>query len=70
MLERIVSKENMTNAYDRVVGNEGCAGVDNMKVTDLKPYLHKHWTEIKKAILDGSYRPQSVRGIEIDKPKG
>lgn len=70
MLERIVSKVNMTNAYDRVVGNKGCAGVDNMKVTDLKSYLKEHWSEIKKAILEGSYRPQSVLGIEIDKPKG
>jgi len=70
MLERIVSKENMSAAYDRVVGNKGCAGVDNMKVTDLKPYLNTHWSDIKNAILEGSYRPQSVLGVEIDKPKG
>lgn len=70
MLERIVSKENMTAAYERVTGNKGCAGVDGMKVQDLKPYLNKHWSHIKNAILDGSYRPESVLGIEIDKPKG
>jgi len=70
MLERIVSKENMSAAYARVVGNKGCAGVDGMQVNDLKPFLKEHWTEIKKAILDGSYRPESVLGIEIDKPKG
>jgi len=70
MLERIVSKENMSAAYDRVVGNKGCDGVDNMKVTDLRPYLVKHWEDIKNTILDGSYRPQPVLGVEIDKPKG
>lgn len=60
----------MLAAYHRVVSNKGCAGVDGMKVNDLKPYLDKHWKDIKQTILDGSYRPEAVLGIEIDKPKG
>ena len=70
MLERIVSKDNMKAAYDRVVGNKGCAGVDGMVVSELKPYLKAHWHTIKTSILNGSYRPQPVKGVEIDKPKG
>jgi len=70
MLERIVSKENMSKAYFRVVGNKGCSGVDDMEIKDLKPYLDIHWKDIKNAILEGSYRPSSVLGLEIDKPKG
>lgn len=70
MLEKIVSKENMLLAYQRVVSNKGSAGIDGMKVEDLKSYLQEHWPSIKGAILDGSYRPQSVKGVEIDKPKG
>jgi RNA-directed DNA polymerase len=70
MLERIVSKENMQEAFSRVVGNKGCAGVDNMSVYELKAHLQTHWTGIKQAILEGSYRPESVLGKEIDKPKG
>ncbi len=60
----------MQTAYARVVGNQGCAGVDGMDVSLLKPYLNKHWHAIKASILDGSYRPQAVKGVEIDKPKG
>lgn len=60
----------MKTAYDRVVGNKGSAGVDGMEVSDLKPYLNKHWQGIKAMILSGSYRPQAVKGVEIDKPKG
>jgi len=30
MLERIVNKENMYAAFDRVVGNKGCAGVKSI----------------------------------------
>ena len=60
----------MLDAYKRVVGNKGCAGVDKMRVQDLKIYLQAHWTDIKRSILEGNYRPESVLGIEIDKPKG
>jgi RNA-directed DNA polymerase len=70
MLERIVSKDNMKAAYDRVVRNKGCAGVDGMEVSELKPYLKAHWHIIKASILEGGYRPQPVKGVEIDKPKG
>jgi len=70
MLERIVSRENMHFAYNRVVSNKGSSGVDGMKVEDLRPFLKEHWQSIKQAILNGTYRPQPVKGVEIDKPKG
>ena len=70
MLEQIVSKDNMKAAYDRVVVNKGCAGVDGMEVSELKPYLKANWHTIRTSILNGSYRPQPVKGVEIDKPKG
>lgn len=60
----------MKAAYDRVVGNKGCAGVDGMEVSGLKPYLNEHWHTIRAPILNGTYRPQPVKGVEIDKPKG
>jgi len=70
MIERIVSKENMTSAYRQVFGNKGSAGVDGMEVKDLKPYLNKHWSLIKASLQENRYRPMPVRGVEIDKPKG
>jgi RNA-directed DNA polymerase len=70
MLDRILSKENMTQAYERVFANKGSAGIDKMTVYELKGYLNMHWSENKSAILNGTYRPQPVLGVEIDKPKG
>jgi RNA-directed DNA polymerase len=70
MLDRILSKENMTQAYERVFANKGSAGIDKMTVYELKGYLNVHWSENKSAILNGTYRPQPVLGVEIDKPKG
>lgn len=70
MLERIVEKGNMTAAYLRVVSNKGCAGVDGMSVESLKSHLQEHWHTTKTVILQGTYKPQKVKGIEIDKPHG
>lgn len=67
---QIVSRENMTKAYKRVVGNRGSAGIDGMQVEDLKDYLQKHWSEIKSGLLTDSYYPKSVRQVEIQKPSG
>ena len=70
MIEEILSKANLTRAYKQVVSNKGSAGVDKMKVTDLKPYLQKHWDALKPQIEKGLYSPQLVKGIEIPKPNG
>lgn len=70
ILELILSRENMTSAYQRVVSNKGCAGVDGMEVEDLQAFLKAHWIDIKARIESSSFRPQPVLGKEIDKPKG
>jgi RNA-directed DNA polymerase len=67
-MEQAVSRANMMAAYVRVVGNEGAAGVDQMTVVDLKPFLVDHWRRIKEDLLADRYQPQTVRGVEIPKP--
>jgi len=70
LMEAIFSRENMMEAYHRVVSNKGAAGVDQMTVEQLKPYLVEHWPHIKEELLTGRYQPASVRGVEIPKPGG
>jgi len=70
LMEAVVARENMMRAYARVVQNKGAAGVDAMTVEELQPYLRDHWEGIKKELLEGSYRPQAVRKVEIPKPGG
>jgi RNA-directed DNA polymerase len=69
-LERVLSRENMGRAYERVVSNGGAAGVDGMTVEALKPFLQLRWQAIRKELLDGTYRPSPVRKVEIPKPDG
>ncbi|WP_407119254.1 group II intron reverse transcriptase/maturase [Bradyrhizobium sp. LMG 9283] len=70
LIEKIVSRANMMAAYHRVVANKGAAGIDRMTVEQLQPYLKEHWLRIKEELLEGRYRPQPVRGVEIPKPGG
>jgi len=69
-MEQIVERENMQKAYQRVMRNKGTAGVDKMKVEELKAYLCKHWVGIKQALLNGEYQPQAVRAVHIPKANG
>ena len=70
LIERLVERENMLKAYHRVVRNKGAAGIDGMTVDELKDYLDEHWTIIKEQLLNGTYKPQPVRGVEIPKRTG
>lgn len=70
LLERILSRSNMNNAYKRVKANKGSHGIDGMTVDELLQYLKEHGQELRQALLEGKYRPQPVRRVEIPKPDG
>jgi len=70
MLEMILDRENMKEAYKRVVANKGSHGVDGMEVDELLPYLKENWPTIKQQLLEGKYKPQPVLRVEIPKPDG
>ncbi len=70
VMSAVLDRPNMQRAYDRVLRNKGAPGVDGMKVGDLKDYLKTHWPTHKQELLDGTYRPQPVRKVEIPKSGG
>lgn len=70
LMELVVERSNMQQAYRRVVGNKGAAGVDGMTVDQLRTYLKTNWEVIKTALLNDSYQPQGVRVVMIPKPSG
>jgi RNA-directed DNA polymerase len=70
LMEEIVSRDNMMAAYHRVMANKGAAGIDRMSVEQLQPHLKEHWPRIREELLEGRYRPQPVRGVDIPKPGG
>lgn len=70
LMDQIVSRENMTKAYDRVLINKGSPGVDGLSVLELKDYLQANWSRIKESLLRDTYQPSAVKKVKIPKPKG
>ena len=70
LLEKVIDRNNLNLAYKRVKRNGGSYGVDGMKVEELLAYLKQHGSQIKQYLLEGKYRPQPVRRVEIPKPEG
>src|SRR6266403_3152257 len=69
-MEAVVERENLKKALARVKRNKGAAGVDGMSVDDLPIYLKEHWPTIRDQLLEGTYKPQPVRRVEIPKASG
>ncbi len=70
LMKKLVSTENMTEAYKRVVRNKGAPGVDGITTDGLKNLLRESWETTKQQLLEGTYRPQPVKRVEIPKPTG
>src|SRR6516225_4446813 len=70
LMEEVCERENCKQALARVKANKGSPGVDGMTVHDLPGYLKQHWPAIREQLLSGTYTPQPVRRVEIEKPEG
>jgi RNA-directed DNA polymerase len=69
-MEAVVERENLKKALARVKRNKGAGGVDHMSIDDLPAYLKEHWLTIRAQLLEGTYKPQPVRRVEIPKASG
>ncbi len=70
LMEEVCDPVNLKDALQRVKANKGSAGIDRMSVGQLPDYLKQHWPAIRERLLDGTYKPQPVRRVDIPKPAG
>ena len=70
LMKRILDRDNLNRAMNRVIRNKGSHGIDGMKVDELLPYVNKHGLTIVSELRGGTYRPQPVRKVAIPKPDG
>ena len=70
MIEQVLNRRNIMQAYRQVVSNQGSAGVDGMPVKQLYDYLSKNREQIEVDIRRGKYLPQPILGVEIKKSNG
>lgn len=70
LLEKVLSKENLNNAYKQVYKNKGASGIDGVTVEELFSYIKEHQEEILWKIRNRKYKPQPVRRVYIPKENG
>src|SRR6202046_1958932 len=70
LMEEVCDRGNLERAWKRVRSNKGSPGVDGMTIDAAKDYLREHWPNIRVQLLEGTYRPQPVKRVEIPKPDG
>ena len=66
-LEKILESSNLNAALKKVESNKGAPGVDGMKTDELRQYIIDHPGELRRVLLDGTYRPKPVKRVTIPK---
>ena len=67
LLDLILRKDNLKEAYKQVKRNKGKGGMDGMQVDELLPFLRENQETLIQEIREGRYKPNPVRRVEIPK---
>jgi len=70
LIKQVINRHNMMRALQQVRQNKGSAGVDRMPVSELYDHLTKNRESIEQSLLNGTYLPQPILGVEIPKSNG
>lgn len=70
LLEKILSNQNMNEAYKRVYRNKGASGVDGVTVEELKVHLKEHKDKLRAQIRARKYQPAPALRVETPKENG
>ena len=67
LMEKILSNDNLNQAYKKVKSNKGAGGIDGMSVDEHLSFLRDNGMQLKQQLMDGKYKPNPVRRVEIPK---
>ena len=70
LLEQILSRDNVRQAWKRVKANKGAPGIDNTSIDDFPEFARTHWEGIRDSLFSDSYQPLPVKRVEIPKSTG
>ena len=67
-LEDVLTDANLIEAWVKVRGNEGAAGVDGESVFEFERELMMNLDTLRKEVLFDTYRPRPLLRVRIEKP--
>ena len=71
LMQQVLSRKNLQRAWEQVEANHGAPGVDGMTVEQFPAFVRSPtWVQVRKALAEGTYRPQPVRRVYIPKADG
>jgi RNA-directed DNA polymerase len=70
LMSKVLERNNLKKAIERVEANKGAPGVDGMSTDELRSYLRGNWETLKAQLEQGIYKPKPVRRVQIPKPNG
>jgi RNA-directed DNA polymerase len=68
LIGQVYDPRNLAWAWERVRENRGGGGVDRVSIDRFEQDHRRYLTVLHQRLGEGSYRPQPVRRVEIDKP--
>jgi len=68
LIDKVYAPANLSRAFARVAANGGAAGGDQQTVERYERQLSANQERLGTQLQDGSYRPQAVRRVWINKP--
>jgi RNA-directed DNA polymerase len=69
-MDKVFAPDTLEAAWEKVLGNEGAAGVDGQSIKRFEAHAELYLTELSTALRNGSYQPQPIRRVEIPKGDG
>lgn len=64
LLDKILSRNNMLEAYKQVKSNKGSAGINGVTIEQMDDYLHQNWRETKQLIKRGAINLNRFSGLK------
>ena len=68
LIDKVYAPVNLQRAFERVKANGGAAGGDHQTVEMFEANLERNLEQTAQSLKGGTYRPQPVRRVWINKP--
>jgi RNA-directed DNA polymerase len=70
LIDKVVRPATLDIAWQRVARNKGAAGVDGQGIERFSHQSERYLAELQASLVDGKYRPDPVKRVDIPKGDG